>query len=120
MASAAHHQQFGVLCTLAVGAVNDCPEEERLPTLGAMFVAGLAGLRAPDILEPAIHSHHRKFFHSFLVLGGLAWATQRLWVWKPETLEMRLVRAAAIGALVGYCSHLLLDATTPRGLPLIS
>jgi hypothetical protein len=27
----------------------------------------------PDLIEPAIHPHHRQFFHSWLFAGALAY-----------------------------------------------
>lgn len=119
MSSAAAHHAAG-LTTGLIGAILDqCPEEERLVLGGLMTAGAIAGAKLPDILEPAIHSHHRAFFHSVAVLFGAAWATRMLWDWRPQTAEQRLLRAVLIGSLIGYCSHLGLDSLTPRRLPIV-
>lgn len=84
----------------------------------AMVGGGIVGAKLPDILEPAIHSHHRAFFHSLVMAGGIAWAIQKILSRSRETPGQRLFRAAVLGIAVGYVSHLALDALTPRGLPI--
>jgi len=99
----------------------------------------------PDILEPAADPNHRKFAHSLVVGGALSVARfgemqlscrrradaahQRLLSHIPgcperdttllEVLIWRFLAGAAVGFAVGYASHLVLDATTTKGLPLI-
>src|SRR5437667_243155 len=54
---------------------RDLPPEARLMiTLGG-GLAGYAGGRLPDDLEPAIHAWHRSFFHSAALGAGLFQAT---------------------------------------------
>ena len=109
-------------------------------------IAGNMGARVPDWLEPAIHSHHRSTVHSIgfgaKVLTAAAAATS---AWEescraratyfaerrrePTTagvewiksflgeLFWRLAAGFISGASAGFGSHLVLDATTPRGLP---
>ncbi len=80
-------------------------------------VGGQFGL-LPDILEPARRNNwrHRKFFHSYALLIFLLWA-----IYQTETnLELHdMVRHFFTVAAAGYLSHLLLDSTTPAGLPAI-
>jgi len=108
-------------------------------------IGGWVGGMAPDVLEPATSGHHRDFAHS--VAGGalflnpslFALATQ--WREKGEALEnaasamddavperenllfrafaLHFAAGALVGFLAGYVSHLVLDATTPRGIPLL-
>lgn len=119
MSSAAAHYAGGLASGLVTSFLDQNPAEERL-MLGAIVTASAAvGSKLPDVLEPAIHSHHRQFFHSLLVLGGAIYAVRWLWKWKPETTEQRCLRAALCGLLVGYCSHLGMDAFTPRSIPVI-
>ena len=70
----------------------------------------------PDILEPAVHPNHRSLFHGLAMAGCAGYgvkaaASQQEW---PEWMK-----ALAVGAAVGYLSHLALDATTPKSLPLL-
>jgi inner membrane protein len=119
MSSAAVHQGAALACGAVTTILAECPEDERL-WLGILLIGGgLLGAKLPDVFEPAIHSHHRKFFHSLVVAGGLAWAIRKVLDWPRETREQRLLRAAVLGVAVGYASHLALDAMTPRSLPLI-
>jgi inner membrane protein len=92
---------------------------------GALW--GAAGARLPDVLEPADHPNHRAVGHSVLTLGVTAVAAFKM---APEleplptqdTEQAQLVRdilqTAKLGLPAGYASHLVADATTPRGLPL--
>lgn len=119
MSSAPAHRAAAVVAGLVTSFVNSGPEEERVEMVGWFTAASLIGAKLPEILEPALHPNHRAFFHSFLVFGGAALAVKALWDWKPESLNERRLRAALLGALVGYCSHLGLDAFTSKSLPLI-
>ncbi len=119
MASAAAHNTAGLLAGIISSVLDQYPEEERFVLSGLLTAGAIAGSKLPDVLEPAIHSHHRAFFHSFVVLIGAAWAGRKLWDWRPQTPQQRQVRALLLGALIGYCSHLGLDALTPRSLPVI-
>jgi inner membrane protein len=85
---------------------------ELLLATGIGVVAGIA----PDLLEPAVNPHHRRFFHSFAAAGLLAQATRE--AWKNDSLPQETKLAASL-ASAAYFSHLLADAYTPRGLPLI-
>ena len=119
MSSAAAHYAGGLASGLVTSFLDQNPAEERL-MLGAILTASaVIGAKLPDVVEPAIHSHHRQFFHSLLVLGGAVYAARWLWKWQPETTEQRCLRAALCGLLVGYCSHLGMDAFTPRSIPAI-
>ncbi len=111
-------------------------------------IGGAWGGRLPDLIEPALHPGHRSAAHA-LVPAGLTGATVaprlrraqqpvRQWAdrWRARrdaatsTLEQllwwlaemacRLAAGAIPGAAAGYASHLLLDAGTPMGLPLLA
>jgi len=89
------------------------------PTLAGIIGTGLIGAGTaalPDILEPATDPNHRSFFHSWAALGALASAA----VTGVRSSNLPdAVKPALVAAAVGYGSHLLADATTPRGLPLV-
>jgi membrane-bound metal-dependent hydrolase YbcI (DUF457 family) len=78
----------------------------------AASAGGLIGSLAPDLLEPAYNPNHRQFFHSWATFGGVGAAGSYLTGNTPQA-------AFARGGVVGYASHLLADARTPKGLPLI-
>lgn len=111
------------------------------------FVGGVAGGRLPDLLEPALTPRHRGVAHS-VALAGVAVAVfaprvrraqRRIREWGDRrrspcdagagTLQpilgllaemaCRLLTGAAAGVAAGYVSHLVLDAGTPVGLPLL-
>ncbi len=78
---------------------------------GACFLGSLC----PDVLEPALHSWHRGPCHS-LAAGGVAGhvATVPLLGAMTPGFEAVLISFFALG----YLSHLVMDAGTPRCLPL--
>lgn len=113
------HQWAGAAAGLAIAAADHGAADS--PTHNPLLAAtlGAAAGRLPDILEPACHPHHRQFFHSATVAAGLGYGVYRLWRWQPETDIERMLRAALLIGGVAYLSHLLLDASTPRSLPLL-
>ena len=127
---------------------NDLPPEARLTmTLGGAL-GGYAGGRTPDSLEPAVHAWHRSFFHSAAVGAGVLQTTVapiKTWVdellgkaagvrerrvqlgpehpdhaalWLQE-FGLYFLCGLVIGVPVGYLSHLIVDAGTERGIPLV-
>lgn len=119
MSCAAAHRLGALASGLLIAFLDQNPEEERLVLSSILTASAIGGAKLPDILEPAIHSHHRKFFHSVVVLVGAACAAKWLWDWRPQTTEQRCLRASLCGFLIGYGSHLAMDAFTPRSLPLV-
>jgi inner membrane protein len=86
------------------------------------LVGGLAGsvlTCLPDCLEPALHPNHRQFFHSLIFAGLLMAAFVKLRDWQPEKPESTLWRNVGMLAIGGYLTHLALDATTAKSLPLL-
>lgn len=95
-------------------------------------VAGFIGGRMPDILDRPTHPGHRDVAHAVAPVGTIAsWYFVNLDGWQ-ESLRaaaceyggimevlFRVAAGAVAGFGVGYLSHLALDATTPRGLPLL-
>lgn len=116
--------------------------------MGAVL-GSMAGAALPDLVEPGVHSWHRRSLHSWSVLAGSGVATVappaflRQWITEREAAANRWRAAyealpighpdraglclaefvehfligAAVGLPAGYASHLVLDATSPRGLP---
>ena len=123
----------------------DKPTDAAVEALGGGIAGWLFG-RGPDILEPATCPNHRGPFHSLafafaLLLGDAklaehqvslrAWANQHeargfnaqgQWtaLWHNLLALLGRLGAGALSAVCpAYWSHLALDATTPRGLPLL-
>ena len=117
-------------------------------TLGGM-IGGWAGGKLPDILEPAVHGWHRDLAHSMTTAGGIVAGTAKAaasWqcgcrsraeyfaarrratgiepaerlLFVLAELFWRLAAGALVGAAAGYLSHLALDGTTPRSIPLLT
>jgi inner membrane protein len=151
MAGRREHDAAGVVAGVATAlltARKDAePYELMLEAIGGGF-GGRFGSHVPDVLEPAIHSHHRDVMHSIAVATVLVAEGQKRAMKLVDSLRERadklrgrhdtstdlferfiLVLAEAacrmaagfIAALIpGYVSHLALDAATPRGIPLIA
>lgn len=75
-------------------------------------VAGALAARLPDILEPATHPNHRGTAHSIAVLLGITFALVNRYPNHPLSILIK-------PALAGYGSHLVLDARTPKRIPII-
>ncbi|HXN25208.1 MAG TPA: metal-dependent hydrolase [Candidatus Dormibacteraeota bacterium] len=116
MANAKQHALIGA----GIGAVGwllycklvDCPVEvgEVLLAVGVGMVGGLL----PDLLDPAIHPNHRRFFHSYAATALLAHANRHV----SQNAQMPAETRAAIHLIsLGFFSHLAADAHTPKGLP---
>ena len=84
-------------------------------------LAGLAAKTAklPDMIEPALHPNHRQFFHSLGFAGLLGYGMYELYKWETEDELEKLLRLAGLAIGGSYLIHLLCDARTPKGLPII-
>ncbi len=79
--------------------------------------AGMAGAILPDKIEPAIHPNHRTTFHSLASGGGSVYLAKKLMT-EPAFIHPGF-KYPILAFALGYCSHLDLDGTTPKGLPLL-
>lgn len=123
------------------------PEDRILEIIGGAL-AGAGGARLPDIVDPPTWPGHRSLGHGVVPSGiGLAAALAKIDEWQgtlrdlaeqqavqrgsTETttaqiwhgileLLLRLLAGAVVGLPAGYASHLLLDATTTKSLPLVA
>jgi membrane-bound metal-dependent hydrolase YbcI (DUF457 family) len=98
------------------------------PDAGALFLFGIVAVAAgsvlPDIVEPAITSHHRGFFHSKGVLACTLFVlVVTVLVEKdpsllPASSQLSFTQLWFISSFfLGYAFHLLADSLTPAGLP---
>ncbi|MHA1946898.1 MAG: metal-dependent hydrolase [Candidatus Hodarchaeales archaeon] len=82
-----------------------------------IFFIGLSliGSISPDLIEPPLGRSHRRFFHSFLMVGVLIIIV--IWL---NAGNQSIITYLSTGFMLGYLSHLLLDATSRIGLPYIN
>lgn len=119
MANKIAHQMIAAVLTTVV--ITDKEAREGKQTLAPFGSAAWAAFctNLPDKLEPAIHPHHRQFFHSvtcaLLIAGGL----YRLSHWDAQTEGDKLLKFCLIVAGAAYLTHLMVDACTKRSLPLL-
>jgi membrane-bound metal-dependent hydrolase YbcI (DUF457 family) len=119
MANAKTHMVVGGIAGIAMLLAdrNSSPESKQSPIAAAAVSTLFAKL--PDILEPATSPHHRQFFHSIGVLGAVGYGMKKAYDWEPADDLESMLRFLALSACAGYVSHLLLDGTTPRSLPML-
>ena len=114
----AHKVGAAIVVGVSAALIDDKDEFDLTKLAFASSLAYTLG-RLPDIIEPATSPNHRQFFHSytfFVLLGvGMLKAHQ----WKPETEYKKLARYSLLIAGGAYATHLLMDSTTPKGLPII-
>lgn len=106
-----------VVGAVCIHAEKDNQMKSAKPIVGAVLAANLTKL--PDIIEPATHPNHRQFFHSLAFAGLLGIAGYQAYKWKPENSLEGAIRFALLVGIGAYGVHLLLDAGTPKSLPLI-
>ena len=136
------HEAIGAAVTLAVCAAAD---SGGLVATGAVC-ASLLGSRLPDADQPGARIHRRTRLERRSLAAGLAGAVLRLpmtifaaftthrgathWLLSGAVVTIVVAGAAralwpplalpiAIGAGCGYAAHLLADACTPHGAPLL-
>lgn len=136
------HQAVGAASTLAVCAAVDCGP---LATIVAVC-ASVLGSRLPDVDQPGARIHRRTRLERRSLVARLAGRVLRLpmtilaalaqhrgathWLLSGAVVTIVLAGAAralwppltlpvAIGTGCGYCAHLLADACTPHGAPLL-
>jgi len=121
MPCAATHQLVNFTVTgVALAAYEPRPGQPSLPhpAVAAPLSAAMATL--PDFLEPATNGpHHRQFFHSLVFAGVVAWGVHETYQWRPTTPFEELVRTIVLVGGSAYLLHLVADAFTARGIPLV-
>jgi hypothetical protein len=151
MANGKTHRRIGkasgALTAIARTQTTDTPLDVLLHAVGG-YCGGAVGAAMPDVIEPAVHSHHRNVAHSYTTGGAVVATTAKyLEVWEAycrskataaalrrtqtgrselqtlgsvlEELLWKLLYGFGPGVAAGYVSHLALDAGTPRGIPLL-
>ena len=141
------HTVVGTALGGAAGLItaSRLPEEHRPIHVAFALFGGFVGGQLPDVIEPALSPNHRGAFHSVGALGltGFTWLAN----WQADcharakgcderaggthltdaqrsdelfkAFWWRALAGFSVGIIAGYASHLALDATSPRGLPLL-
>jgi inner membrane protein len=102
-----------------VGYAAYCAFLDRKFDIGeALLATGtcVLGSLVPDAVEPALHPCHRSVAHS-VGAGALSVRTMSE-AWRNTKVPADLDFLLGF-LLLGYVSHLVLDARTPKGLPLL-
>ena len=149
MPNAKEHKQIAQVAGLVTALIRARDQKELailIEGVGGFFGGRLGGL-IPDLIDPPINPNHRSVGHGVLpnlTVGLLAF--NRLDDWQrwfrdfaTEQLDLReratdafeqilrtvawavchFIAGAIAGYLAGHTSHLILDAGTPRSLPVI-
>lgn len=119
MANGATHRLTAALVVGAACALSETDDRQKLtkPLLGAGLGAVFTNL--PDLLEPASHPNHRQFFHSLVFAGMLGAAAHKVYKWETDNPVDETIRFVLLAGAGAYLVHLILDATTPKSLPLL-
>jgi len=106
-----------VVGTAAFYAEKENPGSSARPiaATGLAFFSGTL----PDKVEPACHPNHRQFFHSYAFMCILGYGMYRTWKWETENEGETWVKMALLSIGGAYLVHLLMDAGTPKGLPVV-
>ncbi len=114
----AHRMVAGVVIGIA-SAYQESQTKES--TAWPLVNGGLGALLGtlPDILEPAAHPNHRQFFHGLLFAATLGYLGYKLYKWQPDEPWQKTVRVLGLITISAYLIHLMMDATTPKSLPMV-
>lgn len=137
----------GVVAAVARARKGDSALDVLTFSIGG-YAGGALGAQLPDIIEPAVHSHHRHVAHSVATATAIAASAAKsieriesytrmraqaaaerraqrdATTWQKlvsflEEFLWKLAHGFVAGVGAGYLSHLALDAGTPRGIPLL-
>lgn len=112
--------RFGA--AIAIGGISAYVEHKNgkksIAPLAHGTLAGTLGT-LPDLVEPAYHPNHRRFFHSLAFAGLLGCGLYQLYQWNAEGDFQKFIRLAGLIAGGAYLVHLAMDATTAKSLPII-
>lgn len=119
MANGATHRLTAAIALGSACFYAEAAQEKRSikPLLGSALAAVLTNL--PDVLEPAAHPNHRQFFHSLTFGGLLVAAGYKVYKWETDNPFDDAIRFVLLVGAGAYLVHLLLDAGTPRSLPIM-
>lgn len=114
------HLLLGGLIGLGGYVLFKLAHQKPLDLFEAIFfsIGGTVAGILPDLLEPATNPKHRSFFHSIIYLITIASGNGAIWDSANQSLTED--QKAGISILsASYCSHLVTDGMTKKGLPLL-
>ena len=115
----AHKLGAGITTGIAIALLDNSSNNDHVLPVVASGLGFMLGT-LPDIIEPALNNpNHRQFFHSYTFLGLVGVGLYKTYKWEPENKWQSLSRFVLLVAGGAYATHLLMDSTTPKGLPLI-
>lgn len=115
------HKTAGLAIGIATLAIDKDPNKQSMVhnPVAAGILAGWGGM-LPDLIEPAsLGPYHRQLFHSFGMLFVVGYGVYKAYRWQPENNFEKCVRVCALFVGLGYLSHIVADAGSPRSLPLL-
>lgn len=115
-------QAHSLAAFMTVASASAAEERRRGVSTLRPVVDGFCGAvatRLPDILEPATNPNHRQFCHSILFGCAVGYGTYKAWQWEPTEDWQKFVRWALLIGGAAYLTHLALDFTTRKSLPLV-
>ena len=120
MACAAEHAIFNFFTVMAATAAVQHQEGRHVDgTVIAMGAATACLPSLPDILEPAHHPNHRRFFHSITFALVIGCGLRHVYKWETNDAWERFARGVLLVGGAAYLAHLARDAFTTKSLPLI-
>jgi inner membrane protein len=119
MANGTTHQLAAALVVASAYLYSEGDQQEKSakPILGAALGAVFTNL--PDMLEPAALPNHRQFFHRLAFAGVLWVVAHKVYKWETDSPFDDAIRFVLLVAAGAYLVHLLLDAGTPKSLPIL-
>ncbi|MBB87286.1 MAG: hypothetical protein CMP06_08310 [Xanthomonadales bacterium] len=119
MSSGVEHRKAAALLLGAAHVAEQAKDGRFNAEPLATTVGGYLLATVPDVLEPATSPRHRGMLHSYTALAAVGIGSWQLYRWQPGDRIHRLGRWAGLVLLGAYGIHLVMDARTPMGLPVL-
>lgn len=111
----AHRTVAAVLAGVAIFNIEAKEGKQTFAPIGGSILAAIC-TNLPDKLEPAIHPHHRQFFHSLFFAGLVGYGMHKTYEWNPDAEFDKFMRFCLLVAGAGVLIHLAIDSATPRSI----
>jgi membrane-bound metal-dependent hydrolase YbcI (DUF457 family) len=117
MANKKEHILYGAAAGAALSVLEAAISGKRLQPANIMICSLTAALGSaiPDFLEPPTHPNHRGMGHSLAMLLYLTAFLHQL----RKSSNISPLASSAKGLIIGYGSHIAIDATTPARIPIL-
>jgi len=120
MASRREHEIVGALAASTIAFTLKDDIDRLMLDISISVPLDIFAGRLPDLIEPSLNNpNHRQFFHSLVFACGIIVAVKHLYLWEPQTPQEKLCRWVLLIMAGGYLSHLALDSSTPKSLPVL-